>query len=214
MVAWVLVILQAIVLSYVILSSSACSEEKLASIINQMNEKTLFEGYGQEIKVSVKNKAANNENNNANVRLKSTIKMNDHDQSYYDTRRTIGQPNSSSYYENPVIHPKDAGLVSRVWRSNGSPSINSGLHQGSCWCSFDEWCVCTPALAIDLIMTSGPDHLWVVQRADTGLLALMGGFTEVGELSLDTVSRELMEEMNIALEPTNHPKLFGVYNDP
>ena len=42
----------------------------------------------------------------------------------------------------------------------------------------------------------------------------MGGFTEVGETSLDTVSRELMEEMNISLEPTNHPKLFGVYNDP
>ena len=63
-------------------------------------------------------------------------------------------------------------------------------------------------------MRSGPDHLWVIRREDTGLLALMGGFTEVGETSLESVSRELMEEMNIELPPNIQPALFGVYNDP
>ncbi len=42
----------------------------------------------------------------------------------------------------------------------------------------------------------------------------MGGFTEVGENSLETVSRELMEEMNISTLDTSTPTLFGVYNDP
>lgn len=63
-------------------------------------------------------------------------------------------------------------------------------------------------------MTSGPHHLWVVRRQDTGLLALMGGFTEVGETSLETVHRELMEEMSITLPQDQVPQLFGVYNDP
>jgi 8-oxo-dGTP diphosphatase len=53
-----------------------------------------------------------------------------------------------------------------------------------------------------------------VRRQDTGILALMGGFTEVGETSLETVSRELMEEMNISTASTSSPTLFGVYNDP
>ena len=42
----------------------------------------------------------------------------------------------------------------------------------------------------------------------------MGGFTEVGETSLETVGRELMEEMNIELPKDDAPRLFGVYNDP
>ena len=165
MVAWVLVILQFFALTCVISSSSKCAIEDLAT----MNQQTLVNGYDEEISVSMKSKDLNSEKYN----LVDNIKMNDHDQSYYESRRNISLANnSSSFYEDPVIHPKDAGLVSRIWRSNGSPSINGGLHQGSCWCSYDEWCVCTPALAIDLIMTSGPDHLWVVQRQDTGLVGM------------------------------------------
>ena len=87
--------------------------------------------------------------------LLNQIKMNNHKNEYYEQRRMEAtiidniSPNESnnednlneSFYEKPVIHPKEAGLVSRIWRSNGSPSIHPDLHQGSCWCSFDEWCM-------------------------------------------------------------------------
>ena len=72
--------------------------------------------------------------------------------------------------------------------------------------------MCTPSLAVDVILRSGNDHIWCVKRQDTGLLALMGGFTEVGETSEESVHRELKEEMGITLK--REPKLFGVYNDP
>jgi len=67
-------------------------------------------------------------------------------------------------------------------------------------------------MAVDVILTSGSDHLWLIRRQDTGILALMGGMIEVGETSEETVRRELKEEMNIDLNST--PTLFGVYNDP
>jgi len=139
------------------------------------------------------------------------LKMNKHPNEYYDKRRTDASP-GASFYEPPQVYPKDAGLVSRIWRSNGSPLINPDLHMGSCWCSADEWCMCTPALAVDIILTSGKDHLWLIRRADTGLLAFAGGMTEVGETSEESLHRELFEEMGITLETP--PTLFGIYNDP
>lgn len=139
------------------------------------------------------------------------LEMNRHPNEYYENRRMLALPNTP-FYESPQIYPKDAGLVSRVWRSNGSPLINSDLHMGSCWCSADEWCMCTPSLAVDIILRSGEDHLWLVKRADTGLLALTGGFTEVGETSEESLHRELKEEMGLTLN--TKPVLFGVYNDP
>jgi len=146
--------------------------------------------------------------------IERMLTMNDHPNQYYQTRKLHANDTTSTrepYYENALIHHKDAGFVNRVWRSNSSPSINSDLKRGSCWCSADEWCMCTPSLAVDVILTSGPDHVWLVRREDTGQLALMGGFTEVGETSEESVSRELREEMNIALP--GKPVLFGVYGD-
>ena len=140
--------------------------------------------------------------------------LNDRPANYYTQKLKASQTNKSSYYDKPIIYSKDAALVRRIWHSNSSPSINSNLRQGSCWCSADEWCVCTPALAVDLILTSGPDHVWLVRREDTGLLALMGGFTEVGETSEESARRELMEEMNIQMTEEDTLQLFGVYNDP
>ena len=139
------------------------------------------------------------------------LDMNNHENEYYKGKR-IKAEEKEAFYETPTVHSKEAGLVSRVWRSNGSPSIHSDLKKGSCWCSADDYCMCTPSLAIDLILKSGKDHIWCVRREDTGLLALMGGFTEVGETSEESVHRELMEEMGISLETS--PILFGVYNDP
>lgn len=140
--------------------------------------------------------------------------LNDRPDNYYTQKRKVSKQTKSSYYDPPILHPKDAGLVERKWHSNASPSIHSNLHQGSCWCSADEWCMCTPSLAVDVILTSGPDHVWLVRREDTGLLALMGGFTEVGETSEEAARRELLEEMNIQMTEENTLQLFGVYNDP
>ena len=92
---------------------------------------------------------------------------------------------------------------------------------GSCWCGEDKYCMCTPNLAIDLIITSGDrdtdgspivDSFWLVRRKDTNQLATMGGFVEVNESAEDAVRRELKEEMDVTL--TEAPTLAGMYSDP
>jgi 8-oxo-dGTP diphosphatase len=92
---------------------------------------------------------------------------------------------------------------------------------GSCWCGEDKYCMCTPNLAIDLIITSGGmnsegsatvDSFWLVRRKDTNQLATMGGFVEVHETVEDAVTRELKEEMDLTFRET--PKLVGIYSDP
>jgi 8-oxo-dGTP diphosphatase len=84
---------------------------------------------------------------------------------------------------------------------------------GSCWCGGDMYCMCTPSLAIDLIIASGPEHVLVVRRKDTNQLAVMGGFVKVGESVESAVRRELMEEMGIDIN-NQVLQLFGVYSDP
>jgi 8-oxo-dGTP diphosphatase len=84
---------------------------------------------------------------------------------------------------------------------------------GSCICSgFDHYCMCTPSLAIDLVIASGTDHVWLVRRKDTNQLATMGGFVNVGETVEQAVKRELKEEMGIDL--IKPPQLLGIYSDP
>jgi 8-oxo-dGTP diphosphatase len=84
---------------------------------------------------------------------------------------------------------------------------------GTCYCNdFDRYCMCTPSLAIDLVIASGPDHVWLVRRKDTSQLATMGGFVMMGETVEQTVKRELQEEMGINL--TKPPQLLGIYSDP
>jgi ADP-ribose pyrophosphatase YjhB (NUDIX family) len=120
--------------------------------------------------------------------------------------------NLHPFYDAPQIYSSDS-QVARVWHSKGSPFINPGLKSGSCWCSGDEYCMCTPSLAIDTILTSGSDHFWLVKRKDAGKYATMGGFVEVGETSVEAVHRELMEEMHIELHD-DAISLFGIYDDP
>lgn len=75
--------------------------------------------------------------------------------------------------------------------------------------------MCTPSLAIDLVIQAGNDHLWLVRRRDTGQLAVMGGFVQVGETVEAAVYRELAEEMGLHLEAASTPLvLVGVYSDP
>jgi 8-oxo-dGTP diphosphatase len=78
--------------------------------------------------------------------------------------------------------------------------------------------MCTPNLAIDLIITSSGkndntvDYVWLVRRKDTDQLATMGGFVDITETVEQAVKRELKEEMGFDLLAT--PKLVGVYSDP
>jgi 8-oxo-dGTP diphosphatase len=72
--------------------------------------------------------------------------------------------------------------------------------------------MCTPSLAIDLVIVSGQDYFWLVRRKDTNQLAVMGGFVQVGETVEHAVARELMEEMGIELNEL--PRLLGIYSDP
>lgn len=116
-------------------------------------------------------------------------------------------------FDSPVIHQTTSSvLVERVWHSKGSPLVNEGLLKGSCWCSGDDYCMCTPALAIDVVLTSGSDHVWLVERKN-GQFALMGGYVEVAESVEEAAVRELQEEMNIQLERKDF-SLLGVYSDP
>mmetsp|Transcript_14444 Transcript_14444/g.21287 ORF Transcript_14444/g.21287 Transcript_14444/m.21287 type:complete len:309 (-) Transcript_14444:29-955(-) len=137
---------------------------------------------------------------------KHDLSMNGKPFSYYYDKRNLGS------YDPPTVYPAEAGLVSRVWHSNGSPQIHPEAHTGSCWCSADSYCMCTPSLAIDLILTSGPD-IWLVKRAKEEILALIGGFNEVGESVEDASRREMKEEIGIDL-PDQPLNLIGVYSDP
>jgi 8-oxo-dGTP diphosphatase len=101
-------------------------------------------------------------------------------------------------------------LQSETLRWNGGHPADK--QTGTCYCSgSDEYCMCTPSLAIDLVIVSQSDHVWLVRRKDTGQLATMGGFVIVGEEVEKAVRRELMEETGIDL--VEDPVLFGVYSD-
>lgn len=89
-------------------------------------------------------------------------------------------------------------------------------HIGSCWCGAeDRYCMCTPNMAIDLVMASHDNqHIWLVRRKDTSQLATMGGFVDVDETVEEAVHRELKEEMGIVLDPqSEQPRLQGIYSD-
>ena len=108
--------------------------------------------------------------------------------------------------------------IEQTWHG-GHPIAD---HKGSCWCGAEDgYCMCTPSLAIDLILLAQPQpqdispQIWVVRRKDTSQLATMGGFVNVGETVEQAVHRELREEMGITLQAgDDHLQLQGVYSDP
>jgi 8-oxo-dGTP diphosphatase len=82
--------------------------------------------------------------------------------------------------------------------------------------------MCTPSVAIDIVLYSkSPNEddysVWVVKRGDTGQLATIGGFVEVGETTEHAVVREVEEETGIIIPPeiaNTVMSLIGVYSDP
>jgi 8-oxo-dGTP diphosphatase len=86
---------------------------------------------------------------------------------------------------------------------------------GTCLCGgVDGYCMCTPSLAIDLVIHTSGDDVWLVRRKDTSQLATMGGFVNVGETVENAVARELREEMGIVLSSKARVLLQGLYSDP
>ena len=86
-----------------------------------------------------------------------------------------------------------------------------GSPEGACWVGPDSYAMCTPSLAIDLVIESGEDAVVLVRRGDNGKFATMGGFVDVGEAPRDAVARELKEETNLDL--ASPPSLLGVFGD-
>lgn len=96
-----------------------------------------------------------------------------------------------------------------VWHG-GSPT-----HNGSCWCGSDDYCMCTPSLAIDAIIevesTQSQTTNIVLIRRRRNTYAIVGGFVNVGETVENTVRREVKEETNLEVGSV---ELFAVYSDP
>ena len=119
--------------------------------------------------------------------------------------------------------PSDLLEQNRTWHG-GNPMQE---RPGSCWCNYNnlilsdenrwvnsgKYCMCTPNLAIDIVLVS-EDHLsvWLVRRRDTGQYAILGGFVQVGESAEQAVYREVYEEIGYKL--TQNIQLLGVYSNP
>lgn len=95
-------------------------------------------------------------------------------------------------------------------------------HSGTCYCnSVTEqynhipYCMCTPNLAVDLIVVSDTtaSHVWIAKRRDTGQSAVIGGFVKTGESAEAAIVREFKEETGYAIT-TSQIRLFGSYSDP
>lgn len=81
---------------------------------------------------------------------------------------------TSSKAEAACLHGKEQG-----WHG-GHPAED---RPGSCWCGGDDYCMCTPSLAIDIVLYSKTEtkdgySVWAVRRSDTGQMATIGGWAE------------------------------------
>lgn len=96
-----------------------------------------------------------------------------------------------------------------VWHG-GSPSDS---HVGSCWCGGDNYCMCTPSLAIDCIIEYGNEKVVLVWRKDppADKFAIPGGFVSVGETAEMATIREVKEETNLTI---SRMEQFKMYSDP
>ena len=102
------------------------------------------------------------------------------------------------------------------------------MFQGSCWCGWDSYCLCTPSLAIEAIievegkgigdprgggLAVGEVGIVLVIRRDPprDLFAIPGGFVEIGETVEAACTREVKEATNLDI---SFLEQFRVYSDP
>lgn len=66
-------------------------------------------------------------------------------------------------------------------------------------------------IAVSAFVLDGADRLLLIRRTDNNLHALPGGRHELGETMSEAVTREVMEETGIQVQPTG---LIGIYSNP
>lgn len=87
-------------------------------------------------------------------------------------------------------------------------------HSGDCFCSnFDKYCLCTPSLAIDVVVVNAMDQILTVKRNFPPVgSALPGGFVNIGESVEEAAIRELNEETGLTITVDDLsfiPKIFS-----
>jgi 8-oxo-dGTP diphosphatase len=126
-----------------------------------------------------------------------------------------GKPVMQTFY-NPRKNNNDYNNNNKQQQAQPRSPVDDAFEGGSCLCipsGPDDFCSCTPSVAIDVILTSGLSYIWVIRRKkEPHKLACMGGFVEVGETPEEAVARELMEETSLTL--SSPPRFFGIYSDP
>lgn len=109
------------------------------------------------------------------------------------------------YYGMKSIH------CPQVWHG-GTPAL-----KGSCWCGHDGYCMCTPNLAIEVIMEVRHNNeikIVLIKRRDPPLgWAIPGGFVNIGESCEQAATREIAEETSVSLN-VNQLEQFRFYSDP
>lgn len=95
----------------------------------------------------------------------------------------------------------------------GSPKFSGG----SCWCGKDGYCLCTPSLAIEVILevkVANEVKVALIKRRDPPVgFAIPGGFVNVGETVEETAVREIKEETSLDLD-MKRLEQFRFYSNP
>lgn len=120
---------------------------------------------------------------------------------------------SASYYLYKYYH--ESIVCPYTWHG-GSPK-SSKFSGGSCWCGKDGYCLCTPSLAIEVILelkVSNEITVALIKRRDPPVgFAIPGGFVNVGETVEDTAVREIKEETSLNLD-IKRLEQFHFYSNP
>lgn len=86
---------------------------------------------------------------------------------------------------------------------------------GSCLCGKNEYCLCTPSLAADVIIELDDGGVVFIERKDGRGLAMVGGFVKVGESAEAAAVREALEETGLEIRELRQFCVFSApHRDP